>query len=167
MQEERLDQLTLNYLLNPTNHIDPETEDLLYESNDDLSGLVYLMWGNFGKNPRRREVEWAGHKLKIELKKKQAIEDVALRVIWTADDTLSVTLPELIDTVPLAKPVEDAAEEEETPPAPEEETAAPVESTSITGDSEKKEPTPATSQIAPPESSKPDNTEIQSTMEEQ
>jgi len=27
------------------------------------------MWGNFGKNPRRREIEFENHKLKVELKK--------------------------------------------------------------------------------------------------
>jgi len=42
MQEERLDQLTLNYLLNPSNHIDPESEDLLYESEDDLRHQSYF-----------------------------------------------------------------------------------------------------------------------------
>lgn len=104
MQEERLDQLTLNYLLNPSNHIDPESEDLLYESEDDLSGLIYLMWGNFGKNPRRREIEFENHKLKVELKKGQAIEDVALRVIYTSDDTLSFKLPESISIPPLNPP---------------------------------------------------------------
>merc|ERR1711937_159489 len=32
MQEERLDQLTLNYMLNPKSHVDAESEDLLYET---------------------------------------------------------------------------------------------------------------------------------------
>ena len=51
-------------MLNPKSHIDAESEDLLYETEDEISGLVYLMWGNFGKNPRRREIDWPQHKLK-------------------------------------------------------------------------------------------------------
>merc|ERR1719436_639017 len=100
------------------------------------------MWGNFGKNPRRREVEWPKHKLKIELKKKQAIEDVALRVLWTADDTLSVKLPELLDIEPLDRPEEDVEEEEveETENGEETENNENDEekAQSITGESEKK-----------------------------
>jgi len=160
MQEERLDHLTLDNLLNPSSHIDPESEDLVYKADDEISGLIYLLWGNFGKNPRRREVEWSEHKLKIELKKDQAIEDVALRVIYTDSDTLNLKLPELISTEPLSPPLPDEAETEEV--LEDDETVKPAEdgevegeqkvpAESVTGESEKKEPSIVPSQVQPTE----------------
>ena len=151
MQEERLDQLTLNFLLQPNEHIDAESEDLIYQSDDEASGLIYLMWGNFGKNPRRREVEWQDRKIRVELKKEQAIEDVALRVIYTKDDTLNLRLPDESRVESMAPPEPDVEEEEEEeePANDEEETEEPEKAKSIT-ESEKKEPSQVPSLAAPP-----------------
>ena len=54
MKEQRLDQLTLEFLKTPTQYIDDRSDDLMHEFYDEKAKLRYMVWANTSKNTRFR-----------------------------------------------------------------------------------------------------------------
>jgi hypothetical protein len=63
-----------------------------FEEFFEMDDFRIYIWANILKNPRKRLIEAPGD-IQIELKKEHASEDVALRLIWSADDKYTVKFP--------------------------------------------------------------------------
>jgi len=63
-----------------------------FEEYFEMEDFRVYIWANILKNPRKRLIE-APRDIKIELKKEHASEDLALRLIWSADDKYTVKFP--------------------------------------------------------------------------
>merc|ERR1711892_402754 len=109
MKEQRLDQLTLEFLKTPGQYIDDRSDDLMHEFYDEKAKLRYMVWANTSKNTRRRKVEFDqnGALIRVELTKQQCTDDAGVRIYYTDDDTHAVTMPEQLDPTPLEPPREE------------------------------------------------------------
>merc|ERR1711892_1083264 len=122
MKEQRLDQLTLEFLKTPGQYIDDRSDDLMHEFYDEKAKLRYMVWANTSKNTRRRKVEFDqnGALIRVELTKQQCTDDAGVRIYYTDDDTHAVTMPEQLDPAPLEPPREEVQVDDDVNEATEE-----------------------------------------------
>ena len=89
MMANLADKFSINLLSHHEKFLDSTAD---FEENYEMEDFRIYIWANILKNPRKRQIE-APRGIKIELKKEHATEDIALRLIWSADDKYTVKFP--------------------------------------------------------------------------